>query len=319
MAANQINEEMADNNNADNISKDHKVLDKVMRGLMDRYQSRVPDVSAIIAAMIEEQVIGSKDEIENDHIAFRTMGVPHLGIQSLEKIFLHYGYQKKDRYYFPEKKLDAYWYAPPASNYPRIFVSELLVGQLSETAQRIIHKYTDEVISDPVDRLDLDNGEAVDRFLHSALWRTPTLQDYKALAGESEYAAWVIYNRYYLNHFTISVHNLKEGFNTVALFNEFLERKGFRLNNAGGKIKTSADGALSQSSTVAGMVEASFAGDEKEVIAGSYVEFAERKILAQFKDLEEDVIGRGHRREGFEANNADKIFESTYSSQTGKQ
>lgn len=311
MAANQKKADQAG-------SKGNTVLDTVMKGLMDRYQSRVPDVSAIIAAMIEEKVIGSKEEIENDHIAFRTMGVPHLGIQSLEKIFLHYGYEKKDRYFFPEKKLDAYWYAPPSPNYPRIFVSELLVGQLSETAQRIIRSYTDEVKSDPVDRLDLDKGEAVDHFLHSALWRTPTLTDYKALAAESEYAAWVIYNRYYLNHFTVSVHNLKAGYNTIALFNEFLERKGFRLNNAGGKIKTSADGALSQSSTVAGMVEATFADKEKQEIAGSYVEFAERKILSQYKDLEGDAVGRAHRREGFEANNADKIFESTYSSQTGK-
>jgi hypothetical protein len=51
----------------------------------------------------------------------------------------------------------------------------------------------------------------------------PTLEDYELLAGgrsvftllplagasESEYAAWTIYNRYYLNHFTIAVITLK--------------------------------------------------------------------------------------------------------------
>ncbi len=42
-------------------------------------------------AMIKEGVIKDAAEIENDHIAFRTMGVDHLGIKSLEKIFLHYG------------------------------------------------------------------------------------------------------------------------------------------------------------------------------------------------------------------------------------
>ena len=41
-------------------------------------------------------VVLSVDGIENDHIAFRTMGVPHLGIASFEKIFLHYGYAKRD-------------------------------------------------------------------------------------------------------------------------------------------------------------------------------------------------------------------------------
>jgi hypothetical protein len=104
----------------------------------------------------------------------------------------------------------------------------------------------------------------------------------------------------------------------VALFNDFLEKKGFILNDAGGKIKISADGALLQSSTVARMVNAEFANNKKQSIAGSYVEFAERKILPQYRHLSADAINRSHRREGFEANNADKIFESTYSSQTEK-
>jgi hypothetical protein len=293
-------------------------LDIVLEGLMSRYKTRVPDVAGVIDAMVKDNIISNGEEIENDHIAFRTMGVPQLGIQSLEKIFLHYGYTKKDYYLFPEKKLDAYWYAPPEEKYPRIFISELRVKDLSDRAQEIIRSYTNEVPSDPVNNLDLDNGAAVDQFLHSALWRTPTLADYKELSAESEYAAWVIYNRYYLNHFTVSVHNLKPGYNTVADFNTFLEKHGFKLNNSGGKIKTSPDGGLSQSSTVARMIEAEFAGGEKTEIAGSYVEFAERRILPQFKNLPAHEVKRAHRREGFEANNADKIFESTYAAQTGK-
>ena len=292
------------------------MLDYVLNGLMQRYQERVPDVAAIIQAMIHQNIIQRAEDIENDHIAFRTIGVPQLGIQSFEKIFLHYGYTKMDPYIFKEKKLDAFWYAPPQPHYPRIFVSQLRVQDLSKTAQDLITSYTSEVTSDPADKLDLDNGEAVDKFLHSALWRTPTLQDYQTLAAESEYAAWVIYNRYYLNHFTVSLQNLPDGYNTVADFNTFLEAKGFKLNNAGGKIKTSPDGLLLQSSTVAEMIPATFANNETQEIAGSYVEFAERKVLPQFAHLPANEIKRQHRREGFEAGNADKIFESTYSSQT---
>src|SRR6266487_3485841 len=292
------------------------VLDKVLAGLMTRYKNRMPDVAAIINAMIKENVINSDVEIENDHIAFRTIGVPFLGIKSLEKIFLHYGFEKKDHYYFPAKKLDAYWYASPSPEYPRIFISELRVNELSEKAQNIIHSYTNEVTADPVLKINLDDADAVDAFLHSGLWRVPTLEDYLALTKESEYAAWVIYNRYYLNHFTISVHNLKEGYNTIADFNAFLERNGFTLNDSGGKIKVSPDGNLLQSSTVAEMIEATFANGAKHRISGFYVEFAERKVLKQFENLTSSVIKREHRREGFEANNADKIFESTYSSQT---
>ena len=292
-------------------------LDIVLNGLMRRYQERVPDVGAILNAMVAEGMIGNTHEIENDHIAFRTMGVPQLGVQSFEKIFLHYGYEKRDHYFFEGKKLDAWWYSPPRENDPRIFVSELRVGDLSEEAQRIIRSYTDEVTSDPADSLDLDNGLEVDAFLHKPLWRTPTVSDYQTLLKESEYAAWVIYNRYYLNHFTISVHNLPAGYNMVADFNAFLEKNGIRLNTSGGKIKVSPDGGLLQSSTVAEMIEAEFENGEKLRISGSYVEFAERKVLQDFKDIPASEIQRKHRRDGFEAGNADKIFESTYTTQTG--
>lgn len=292
------------------------VLDEVLEGLMGRYRARVPDVSGILDALLEEGAIGSVSDIENDHIAFRTMGVPQLGIQSFEKIFRQLGYQKRDFYLFEGKKLNAYWYSPPTEKHPRIFVSELRVNDLSERAQRIIRSYTDQVTSDPVDDLDLSDARAIDDFLHRPLWTTPRLSDYLALLEESEYAAWVIYNRYYLNHFTISVHNLPAGFNTIVDFNRFVEKHGFRINDSGGKIKTSPDGGLIQSATVAQSIEATFDGGEKYVISGSYVEFAERKVLPRFASLPPDQIGREHRRDGFEAGNADKIFESTYTSQT---
>jgi hypothetical protein len=287
---------------------------------MRRYQARVPDVQAIVDAMIGLGLIERAGDIENDHIAFRTMGVPHLGIASLEKIFLHCGYERRDRYTFPGKKLTAYWYAPPRPRYPRVFISELRVPELSAEAQAIIRSYTDQVTTDPVDLLDLDDGLAVDAFLHQPLWRTPTWADYTRLQGESEYAAWVIYNRYYLNHFTITIHNLPPGYHTIEAFNRFLETNGLQLNDAGGKIKISGDGKLIQSSTVAQMVDAAFddgrGGQDWHRISGSYVEFAERRVLDEFAHLPQAQVGRAQRRDGFEVSNADKIFESTYSTQT---
>src|SRR5690606_19738040 len=98
----------------------------------------------------------------------------------------------------------------------------------------------------------------------------------------------------YLNHYTISVHNLKEGYNTLKEFNDFVESLGIKLNDSGGKIKTSKDGLLSQSSTVAEWHEVEFAGGEKFSVAGSYVEFAERSVLPQFKNLPPDQITRSH-------------------------
>jgi hypothetical protein len=298
-------------------------LDIVLDGLMERYRAHVPDVGAVTAVMARQGIIRSERDIDNDHIAFRTMGVPHLGIASLEKVILHCGYPRRDRYTFPAKKLTAFWYEPPEPRHPRIFISELRVDELAHEARPVILSYTSEVTADPVDTVDLDDGPAVVEFLHRPLWRTPTWADYQRLLAESEYAAWVIYNRYYLNHFTLTIHNLPDGYNTVATFNRFLEANGFTLNDAGGAVKVSADGKLVQSSTVAAMVEASFAdgrgGVEAHRISGSYVEFAERRILDQFAHLPADQIRREHRREGFEAASADKIFESTYTAQTKKR
>jgi hypothetical protein len=294
-------------------------LEAVLDGLMGRYMERVPDVGKIVNAMQGQGLIADRRSIENDHIAFRTLGVKHLGMASLEKIFLYYGYERRDHFTFLEKKLEAHWYHPPQPTLPRIFASELRVGDLSVAAQQILLSYTNEVTADPVDRLDLDDAAQVDAFLHQASWRRPTWADYQALAAESEYAAWVIYNRYYLNHLTISVHNLPPGYNTVASFNEFLAERGFMLNSAGGKIKVSRDGKLLQSSTVAEMVEAEFAGGDRHLIAGSYVEFAERRPIVEGVELTPGGYSREQLRDGFEAANADKIFESTYRAQTGQK
>ncbi|QBR10895.1 DUF1338 domain-containing protein [Sphingobacterium sp. CZ-2] len=294
---------------------ENKPVDFVLNDLFEHYRKNVADVDKITKALLDRQVVQSQDDIVNDHIAFRTLGVPHLGIQSFEKIFLAFGYTKKDYFHFEGKKLNAYWYAPAIEGYPRIFVSELRVHELSQAAQDIIYKYTAQITSDPVDDLDLNNGPEVAAFLQQPLWGLPTSEEYETLLAESEYAAWVIYNRYYLNHYTISIHELKDGYNTLEEFNAFLESIGVKLNTSGGKIKTSEDGLLRQSSTVSALYDAKFADDKTIQIAGSYVEFAERSVLPQFKDLPKEEIESKHRRDGFETNNADKIFESTYTTQ----
>ncbi len=292
-------------------------LEKILYALFDSYQKRVPDVSIITRAMIEKGLIVDEKDIVNDHIAFRTLGVPNLGIASLEKIFLYHGYIKRDYYYFEQKKLNAYWYSPPSEKYPRIFISELIVDDLPKDKQQIIKKYTSSITSDPVNSLELNDAVKVGDFLNGSLWALPTIEDYNDLASVSEYAAWVIYNRYYLNHYTISVHELPDGYNTLESFNDFLESIGIRLNTSGGKIKVSNDGLLKQSSTVAKMTEATFSNGNQS-IAGSYVEFAERLPLPAYKHLERKLIRPQHRRDGFESGNADKIFESTYKDQTSR-
>ena len=293
-------------------------IENILKALFEPYRKNVEDVDFINAEMVKAGMIAKPDDIENDHIAFRTLGVPNLGLKSIEKIFLHYGYQKRDYFYFEAKKLDAYWYAPPKESYPRIFISELRVNDLSKEAQNIITRYTKSITKDPVDSLNLNDSKQVGNFFYQPLWEIPTMEDYDNLASESEYAAWVIYNRYYLNHYTISVHNLPSPYNKLEVFNSFLEEIGIVLNTSGGKIKTSKDGLLKQSSSVAKMITAEFANGKSKKISGSYVEFAERLPLKGYEKENTQDLDREKRRDGFEAGNADRIFESTYDEQTKK-
>ena len=291
------------------------VMTRILDELFNIYAKRVPDVKKISSAMIERGMVSSQNEIINDHIAFRTMGVPNLGISSFEKIFLANGYKRMDFYHFAIKKLDAYWYSPPTEDLPRIFISELKVEKLSPKVQNIIRFYTDSIVQDPVETLNLDDYKAVAKYFQTPLWDLPSLKDYELLLSESEYAAWVIYNRYYLNHYTISVHDLPNPYNKLESFNEFLSDIGIKLNTSGGIIKTSKDQLLRQSSSVANTVKANFTNGNTKKIAGSYVEFAERSPLPEFRNLKSNKLKREHRREGFETSNADRIFESTFTSQ----
>ena len=96
---------------------------------------------------------------------------------------------------------------------PRIFISELKVDELSIATQKIIKHYTNKVKNDPVDDIDLNNQDEIINFLSNPLWSLPTLDHYNQLLKETEYGSWVIYNRYYLNHYTISVHELEKEYN----------------------------------------------------------------------------------------------------------
>ena len=297
--------------------QEKKTINLVLESLFETYSKRVPDVTKITEAMVSNNIVSNQSEIINDHIAFRTMGVKHLGIKSFEKIFLKHGYKKRDFYSFKEKKLNAYWYSHSEKNMPRIFISELKVDELSKDAQKIIKQYTNQVKNDPVDNIDLNSSDEIINFLTNPLWTLPSLFHYNELLKETEYGSWVIYNRYYLNHYTISVHELKEKYNTLENFNKFLNSIGVKLNDSGGVIKESKDGFLLQSSSVANKVNAHFK-EGMSLISGSYVEFAERKILPEFMNLDLNKINSTHRRDGFETSNADKIFESTYQKQVNK-
>ena len=98
------------------------------------------------------------------------------------------------------------------------------------------------------------------------MWNLPTVDDYNNLLKESEYASWVIYNRYYWT-ITLLAFELSKNYNTLEKFNKFLIGINIKLNDSGGIIKKSKDGLLLQSSSVANKVEATFANNETKLIS----------------------------------------------------
>ncbi|KAF9677941.1 hypothetical protein SADUNF_Sadunf08G0160300 [Salix dunnii] len=292
------------------------LLMRSVLGSMERvYLKRNPTAKAILDLV---KSVDDADHICYDHLAFRTFGVKGHGIDSMASFFLDYGYKQQGELRFPAKKLKALWFSPPSGlphedaatgsgvngPLPRIFISELLVDQLSPQAQEIIEKYI---------------GTSGSGYKHATLasalgsltWKKPFFSDFQQLAKESEYAAWTLVNGYALNHVTISTHRLKTHLTNIKALNHFLQENGFKLNSEGGVLKVSPDGLLLQSSTVADPISFKFSDGFTESVPCSYIEFAERLVLPQYKNLRPEELKEFHRRDGFEVGNADKIFEST--------
>ncbi|KAH9773737.1 DUF1338 domain-containing protein [Citrus sinensis] len=283
----------------------------VLQSMEAVYLNRNPTAKAVLELV---QSSGN-NQICYDHIAFRTFGVNGHGIDSIASFFMDYGYTKQDELRFPAKKLKAFWFSPPSFHYPdggsgvngplpRVFISELLVDQMSPQIQEIIRKYTETSGSGK-------KHAALASALGSLTWGKPLYSEFQQLARESEYAAWTLVNGYAVNHVTISIHRLKSQLNNIKSLNQFIEDNGFRLNSEGGVLKVSPDGLLLQSSTVADSFPFCFSDGVTESVPCSYIEFAERLVLPQYKNLPEAEVKEFHRRDGFEVGNADKIFEST--------
>ncbi|HEY1550166.1 MAG TPA: DUF1338 domain-containing protein [Kofleriaceae bacterium] len=227
------------------------------------------------------------EAIANDHVALRGLGIANLGIAALAKPFEAVGYvEQPARYRFDDKKLVARYWKHPEPGVPKVFISELCVGELSATAQQVLAALVAQLPAGFSDRADLPWA--------GRPWRI-TRAVYTALLAESEYAAWLAAFGFRVNHFTVAVDALTT-FGSLAALNKFLVGSGFVLNTAGGAIKGSPAAKLEQSSTRADAISVDFDG-ERAMVPSVYYEFAKRY----------DGF------EGFVPESADKIFESTNS------
>lgn len=247
------------------------------------FNPHAKDVYNLLVKQGEKMII-------NDHIALRTFDDPRIHIEVLAKQFRTMGYEEKADYEFPEKKLYAKHYEHQDDEWqPKIFISQLTLKECSQDLQRKVENLIEQIPEDYTTREDL---------VYSGRPWQVAFQDYESLRKESEYAAWVAAFGFRPNHFTVFVNALKT-FHNLGDLNAFLKNNGFVLNDSGGEIKGSPEMYLEQSSTRAGEVEVDFS-DGKYKIPACYYEFAKRFPLPN-----------GKLYQGFVAQSADKIFEST--------
>ncbi|MBT0586110.1 DUF1338 domain-containing protein [Alteromonas oceanisediminis] len=265
----------------------HTSVESLFDALWQDYIAITPSAHSV------HQLLATDDEdIINDHVAFRTFNHAKINLDKLAAHFLALGYEAKGDYDFESKKLTAKHFEHPNTQYPKVFISELRVHELSDTAIDIIDRLVASIDEDAATRTD---------FLYSGThWRV-SAEDYRILLSESEYAAWMAAWGFRANHFTVSVNQLQSGL-SLAQVNQKLKDNGFKLNTSGGEIKGGEDVFLAQSSTMADRQRVEFS-DETLEIPSCFYEFAQRYTLPN-----------GKLYQGFVAASADKIFESTNAS-----
>jgi hypothetical protein len=260
-------------------------IEQLLEAMWVDYLHLNPEAESIYSLLTQQG-----EKVLNDHIALRTFNRPEVGLQTMARVFEKFGYVAKGEYHFQQKKLYAQHFENVKNpSLPKIFISELLVEQMSPLVQKAVDQMLQFVTTEIIQS---DYLSMIGR-----PWKM-SHETFLALAKESEYASWVAAHGFRPNHFTVSVNSLKK-YSSLESLNQFLEGHSKVLNSSGGKIKGTPAELLEQSSTMAANVHVMFEEGSFEV-PGCYYEFARRYAMPS-----------GQLYQGFIAKSADKIFEST--------
>ena len=254
----------------------------VFHALWNDYISITPD-----AQKVHDLLQAYGETVINDHIALRTFNKSPISVTDIGKIIIDNGYTPREKFHFEAKHLNAQFFTH--TDYPTIFISELILEDFSQEFQNICLGLVNDA-SKVMKQSDFTWPFKPWIVSHSI---------YQRLRTESEYAAWLSAFGIRANHFTLFVNRLTK-IKGIEELNAFLKDNEFLLNSSGGEIKGSKHVYLKQSSTMAQSIDWEFS-DGIYQIPGCYYEFAERF----------PVNDKGTLFDGFITESADKIFEST--------
>jgi hypothetical protein len=219
--------------------------------LWERYAAQVPYARAW------QDLAG--ESFRNDHVAFRSLARPGGGIELLARPFEALGWQRRERYQFPDAHLRAVYLAQ--AGLPRVFVSELEPPGLPAQAQRILAAL-------PPDPPPPQTGDLV----ALARWFDgpdvpPREDDLVALEPHTQYGAWLLAFGRRVNHFTAAVDDIEEAVR--------------RMRAAGVPMKAEIEGEpgnrLRQTATLAHPAPVRLSGGRTRNWPYAYFEIAERR------------------------------------------
>jgi Domain of unknown function (DUF1338) len=297
------------------------ITQSLMEKLWEGYCKRVK-----YAQKYADMVKAEGGNVVNDHCAFRTFnthtGGQPAGIRAIEVVLEALGYNKISPYSFPSKHLNSFHYQHPTNiNFPKFFVTQLEVKELSENAQNLINeavgnapdllagearqllatlKQNKELISNEADRL----VETLVKFF-SRPWEPAKRDSILQLNKESQFAAWTLLHGNSVNHFTAYINH-----QNIPAWGD-IEQTMAVLSKAGIPIKPEIEGLngskLRQSSTQAidedcPVVEET--GDRTSLRwSYAYYELAERGYT--------EIDGQKVWFDGFLGEQATNLFEMT--------
>ncbi|BAZ06520.1 DUF1338 domain-containing protein [Calothrix sp. NIES-3974] len=188
------------------------IINHIWQELWQEYLQRVPYARTYVKMITE-----NGGTVANDHIAFRSLRLNitvnghefNLGIPFLETIIQQFGYQCGGEYFFPTTHLYARHYYHPQQtelNLPKLFLSELIVDELPDYIQKIIHQSVASISPNYLDNyLQLSQSlpsQTTYKNLFIRPWQPPYLSHIHTVNQISQYGAWVLLHGYAVNHFT---------------------------------------------------------------------------------------------------------------------
>ena len=220
------------------------------------------------AARIHRLLAERGELLRNDSVALRTCSAPGIAMDVLARPFEALGWRARERYRTRGRHLRARYWQHDDPALPKLFVTELVVDELSPEAQAVIARLAASVPPGFTARGDLPWA--------GRPWSV-SCAEYSALAAESEHAAWFAAYGFRVHHFTVDVGALST-FPDLEALDAFLIEHGERLDDRGGAIKGSRAEWLERSSTRPDLAWVEFSDGTVRIPSGTY-EFARRYRL----------------------------------------